>query len=83
MRRRIGVHRGERDAAGLGDMAGDAGHEEDAAEEMDDDVALAGAARARRRRARRSIVEQSAITSQKTKTVMRSPAKTTPSAAPA
>ena len=57
-------------------MAGDARHQEHAAEEMDDDVALKPAARAPGAAAVQMIsVEQTAITSQKTKTVMRSAGK--------
>ena len=63
-------------------LAGDAGHQQHAAEEVDRGIAQAGG-RAPAPRIQTTSVEPIAITSQKTKRVTRSPAKATPMALPA
>ena len=64
-------------------MAGDPGHEQHAAEKVDHRVAHAGRRPPGRPADHTTSVEAIAISSQKMKTVIRSPAKTTPSAEPA
>ena len=80
-RQRIGRHRSKGDGAGGSHLAGDAGHQQHAAEEVHRRIAKPGSRAAGPHNT--MSVEAIAITSQQIKRVMRSPAKATPMALPA